>query len=176
MHFPCRRSNRYDGALEYWVIIRETAQHTESKAVEENYRQNKKARRSQSKTETSTLNPPILSWVRLMIALCRRLPMMPLRVSMPTKIAQRLQKPLPRLTGWLLNLRPHSICQLYNVHLRYLSIFASNKLMFNVIILPAPGQHKAVMKRYIDSLLTKTNKLRSLIRDLKKNYGAESDQ
>lgn len=39
-----------------------------------------------------------------------------------------------------------------------------------------PGQHKAVMKRYIDSLLTKTNKLRSLIRDLKKNYGTQSDE
>ena len=33
-----------------------------------------------------------------------------------------------------------------------------------------PAQHKAVLKRFIDSLLTKITKLRTLIRDLKKNY------
>lgn len=37
------RSNLYDGVLEYWVVVRETAQHTESKTLEETHRQNKQA-------------------------------------------------------------------------------------------------------------------------------------
>ena len=37
-----------------------------------------------------------------------------------------------------------------------------------------PVQHKAVVKRYMDSLLAKINKLRALIKDLKKNYSADS--
>ena len=40
--------------------------------------------------------------------------------------------------------------------------------------LPNPVQHKAVVKRYMDSLLAKINKLRALIKDLKKNYSADS--
>ena len=35
---------------------------------------------------------------------------------------------------------------------------------------PAPVQQRAVLKRFIDSLLSKMNKLRTLIRDLKTNY------
>lgn len=37
------RSNRYDGQLEYWVVIKETAEHTESQTMEETTRQNKQA-------------------------------------------------------------------------------------------------------------------------------------
>lgn len=31
-------------------------------------------------------------------------------------------------------------------------------------------QQRAVLKRYVDSVLAKMNKLKSLLRDLKKNY------
>ena len=41
------------------------------------------------------------------------------------------------------------------------------------ISLSNPVQHKAVVKRYMESLLAKINKLRALIKDLKKNYSAE---
>ena len=34
----------------------------------------------------------------------------------------------------------------------------------------APVQQRAVLKRFIDSLLTKMNKIRTLLRDLKTNY------
>ena len=40
----CARSNRYDGMQEYWVVIRESAEQTESKTHEESYRENKKVR------------------------------------------------------------------------------------------------------------------------------------
>ena len=41
LHFG--RSNRYDGVLEYWVIVKEGAEHTESLTQEEIHRQKKKA-------------------------------------------------------------------------------------------------------------------------------------
>ena len=41
------------------------------------------------------------------------------------------------------------------------------------ISLSNPVQHKAVVKRYMESLLAKINKLRALIKDLKKNYSTE---
>ena len=37
-------------------------------------------------------------------------------------------------------------------------------------MLSGPVQQRAVLKRYIDSLLGKMNKIRTLVRDLKKNY------
>ena len=37
-----------------------------------------------------------------------------------------------------------------------------------------PVQHKVVLQRYLDSLLTKTNKLRSLMKDLRKNYATDA--
>ena len=39
----CARSNRYDAMQEFWVVVRESAEHTESKTTEENYRETKKA-------------------------------------------------------------------------------------------------------------------------------------
>ena len=44
------------------------------------------------------------------------------------------------------------------------------------LTLTLSAQHKNVVKRFTDSLLSKINKLRALIKDLKKNYVADSDK
>ena len=58
--FHLDRSNRYDGVLEYWVIIKEGAEHTESLTQEEIHRQKKKAGNSGDQTSQPNMSqlPP----------------------------------------------------------------------------------------------------------------------
>ena len=44
------------------------------------------------------------------------------------------------------------------------------------LILTLSAQHKNVVKRFTDSLLSKINKLRALKKDLQKNYAADSEK
>lgn len=111
------RSNRYDGQLEYWVVIRETTAHTESKTTEENYRENKKI----SAAEMPAVAPDSFQ-----------------NIDAHVERSKEGQDAAPEQQ-------------------------ASSEM-----------EHKAVVKRYMDSLLAKINKLRALIKDLKKNYSADS--
>jgi hypothetical protein len=63
------RSNRYDGVLEYWVIVKEAAEHTESLTQEEIHRQKKKAGHPGNQTSQSNMSHLPRRW---MILPCRR--------------------------------------------------------------------------------------------------------
>ncbi|CAL1171673.1 unnamed protein product [Cladocopium goreaui] len=107
------RSNRYDGVLEYWVIVKEAAEHTESLTQEEIHRQKKKVDDSA----------------------------MP---KMDQAGFQKLEDQKRRDDASAEAKGPDRVA--------------------------AEVEQRAVLKRFIDSLLSKMNKLRTLIRDLKTNY------
>lgn len=105
------RSNRYDGALEYWVVTKETAEHTESQSMEELHKSKKQVESG------PTIEPGAFSLVD-----------------------EHLER--DKLTA---------------------APGASDSVVSEV-------EQRAVLKRYVDSVLAKMNKLKSLLRDLKKNY------
>ena len=121
------RSNRYDGVLEYWVIVKEAAEHTESLTQEEIHRQKKKAGHPGNQTSQSNMSHLPRRW---MILPCRRWTR---QASRSWRIASAEAKGPDRVAAEVEAIGLLSNCILYTLQWLHLYIYRSINLILKMI-------------------------------------------